>query len=72
MWLLRDEDDYPSHQTFGNFMNLYLKDNIENIFRDINNYIFTKDNVDLRNLYIDGTKLEASSNKYTWVWKKLV
>lgn len=70
MWLLRDEDDYPSHQTFGNFMNLYLKDNIENIFRDINNYIFTKDNVDLRNLYIDGTKLEASSNKYTWVWKK--
>ena len=21
-------------------------------------------------VYIDGTKLEANANKYTWVWKK--
>ena len=46
-WLLRNENSFPSHMTFCNFMNHYLKDNIENIFKEINSYIFTKDNVDL-------------------------
>ena len=50
-------------------MNHYLKDNIENIFKEINSYIFTKDNVDLEHIYIDGTKMEANANKYSWVWK---
>jgi hypothetical protein len=26
--------------------------------------------VDLEHIYIDGTKLEANANKYSWVWKK--
>ena len=26
--------------------------------------------MDLQHLYIDGSKLEANANKYTWVWKK--
>lgn len=26
--------------------------------------------VDLEHTYIDGTKIEANANKYTWVWKK--
>ena len=24
----------------------------------------------MSHLYIDGTKLEANANKYSWVWKK--
>ena len=24
----------------------------------------------LNHTYIDGTKIEANANKYTWVWKK--
>ena len=27
-------------------------------------------NVDLNHVYIDGTKIEANANKYSWVWKK--
>ena len=60
----------PSYRTFGYFINEVLGDNIEEIFRDINKTIFRKDHVDLSHIYIDGTKLEANANKYTWVWKK--
>ena len=60
----------PSFTTFGNFIRRELTTNIESIFYDINHYIFEKDHVDLDHVYIDGTKLEANANRYTWVWKK--
>ena len=69
MWLLQEEKA-PSHMTIDNFMNNCLVDSIENIFNEINRYIFDVENVDLEHIYIDGTKLEANANKYSWVWKK--
>lgn len=49
-WLLRNELSFPSHMTIDNFMNNYLKDNIENIFKEINKVIFEKDKVDLTHI----------------------
>ena len=69
MYLL-DGETAPSHMTIDNFMNDCLADNIKNIFNEINRYIFDVQNVDLERVYIDGTKLEANANKYSWVWKK--
>lgn len=69
MWLLQDEKA-PSHMTIANFMNNVLCDSIENILSEINAYIFEKDYMDLEDVYIDGTKLNANANKYSWVWKK--
>ena len=60
----------PSFATFGNFIRDELTTTIEQIFNDINSYIFEKDSVDLNHTYIDGTKIEANANRYTWVWKK--
>ncbi|MCQ2511600.1 MAG: IS1182 family transposase [Lachnospiraceae bacterium] len=60
----------PSYRTFGYFINEVLAESIEDIFRDINMEIIKKDHVDLTHIYIDGTRLEANANKYTWVWKK--
>ena len=60
----------PSYRTFGYFINEVLAENIEDIFFEINQTIFKKEQVDLSHIYIDGTKLEANANKYTWVWKK--
>ena len=60
----------PSYRTFGYFINEVLSDSIEEIFRDINQAIFKAEKVDLAHIYIDGTKLEANANKYSWVWKK--
>ncbi len=70
MYLLRNENSTPTHMTFSNFINNYLKCSIEEIFYDINQYIFEKDNVNTDIAYIDGSKFEANANKYTWVWKK--
>ena len=69
MWL-RDGMPAPSHATFGNFIRNELSKKIEDIFADINSYIFRTEGVDLEHAYIDGTKIEANANKYTWVWKK--
>ena len=60
----------PSFATFGNFIRKELSASIEQIFKDINAYIFKTEQVDLQHTYIDGTKLEANANRYTWVWKK--
>ena len=69
MWLL-DDMKAPTFATIGNFIRDDLTDSIENIFLAINKVIFEKDNMDLNHTYIDGTKIEANANKYTWVWKK--
>ena len=69
MYLL-DEHPAPSHMTIDNFMNHCLNESIDKIFEEINRYIFDVENVDLEHIYIDGTKLEANANKYSWVWKK--
>lgn len=69
MWLL-DEMKAPTFVTIGNFIRECLTDTIEDIFLAINKVIFEKENVDLVHTYIDGTKIEANANKYTWVWKK--
>lgn len=60
----------PSFATFGNLIRNELTNSVEQIFADINSYIFTRDHVDLQHTYIDGTKIEANANRYTWVWKK--
>lgn len=69
MYLL-DDMKVPSFATFGNFIRNELSISIEQIFNDINAYIFKSDHVDLDHTYIDGTKIEANANRYTWVWKK--
>lgn len=69
MYLL-DNMKVPSFATFGNFIRNELTASVEQIFQDINAYIFEKEQVDLQHTYIDGTKLEANANRYTWVWKK--
>ena len=69
MWLL-DDMKAPSFATIGNFIRNNLTNTIENIFVEINKVIFQKEKVDLDHTYIDGTKIEANANKYSWVWKK--
>ncbi len=69
MWLLQDNAP-PSHMTIDNFMNETLLGNIEDIFAEINGYIFLKGKVDTEHIYIDGSKIPANAYKYGWVWKK--
>ena len=69
MWIL-DEMKVPTYATICNFINEELSCSLEEIVKDINSYIFEAEGVDLNHVYIDGTKIEANANKYSWVWKK--
>ena len=69
MWLLQGAPA-PSHMTIDNFMNECLLGNIKDIFTEINAQIFSKEKVDINHNYIDGTKLVANAQKYSWIWKK--
>lgn len=59
----------PSHQTLFNFQRECLLPAQEEIFRQLNLYIESKDHfLNKETLFLDGTKLEANANKYTFVW----
>ena len=69
MYLL-DDMKAPSFATLGNLLRNGLTVPVEQVLADINAYIFEMEQVDLEHVYIDGTKIEANANRYTWVWKK--
>lgn len=62
---LLDDMEAPSFATFGNFIRNELTESIEQIFLDVNTYLFQKDHVDLEHTYIGGTKIEDNANRYT-------
>ncbi|MGX8832704.1 transposase [Amedibacillus sp. YH-ame6] len=68
MYLMNEEQ--PSHMAIQRFINHYMKDSVENIFKDIFTSICSLDIVDTEVMYIDGTKIEANANKFTFIWKK--
>lgn len=49
---LLNEQPAPSHMTIDNFMNYCLSDSIENIFNEVNKYIFEQERVDTEHVYI--------------------
>ncbi|NLC34747.1 MAG: IS1182 family transposase [Erysipelothrix sp.] len=65
------QEQTPSHNTFKNFVNDRLLLNIHEIFLTINEYLIKTNHINMDELYIDGTKVEANANKYTFVWKKV-
>ena len=70
MYLL-DDCKAPSYSTISRFM-VKCTPIIQDIFNEISHIIMTKNSIDSENIYIDGTKIEAYANKYTFVWKKAV
>lgn len=49
-----------------------MGDQIERVFYDVIKYLLGVGEISGDNLFIDGTKLEANANRYTFVWKKAV
>ena len=42
------------------------------IIAEITNFLFEIGEISGETIFIDGTKIEANANKYTFVWKKAV
>jgi len=71
MWLLQGKKA-PDHSTIARFRQEYLKDSLEDLFYQFVKHLHSIDEIKLENVFIDGTKIEANANKYTFVWKKAV
>lgn len=61
----------PDHTTINRFRNLVASSSTD-LLKQFIEMLIKEGHVDLKNLYIDGTKIEAVSNRYTFVWKKTV
>ena len=71
MWILNGEPA-PSASTINRFIRGHLGDVIEGLFYQFVEKLFEMGEVKFKNLFVDGTKIEAYANKYTFVWKSAV
>jgi transposase len=59
----------PDFRTINDFRGKILKDSIKSLFAEVVKMLVEMGYVSLDVQYIDGTKIEAKSNKYTFVWR---
>lgn len=62
----------PDFRTINNFRSSRLQDKITNLFAQVVKMLNDLGYLRLDTQYIDGTKIEAISNKFTFVWRKTV
>ena len=61
----------PDFRTINRFR-LDMKDVIEDVFYEVVKLLIEKKYIHLQNYFLDGTKIEANANKYTFVWNKSI
>jgi len=61
----------PDHSTIARFRTGFLADACENLFYQMVHRLDESGELLKETVFIDGTKLEASANKYTFVWEKI-
>ena len=62
----------PDHATFARFRSLHFAPCSKRILAEVSNMLFDMGEISGETIFIDGTKIEACANKYTFVWKKAV
>ena len=62
----------PDHATFARFRSVHFAPCSKRILAEMSNTLFDLGEVSGETIFIDGSKIEASANKYTFVWKKAV
>jgi transposase len=60
------------HGTIYNFKAKRLKQAVEDVFASVVEVLLSSGYVKAENLFIDGTKIEANANRYSYVWRKNV
>ncbi len=68
LWLSRMNQ--PDFRTVNRFRGEILRETIEVLFTELAEELLDMGLVDFEQLFVDGTKLEANANKYSFVWKK--
>ncbi|WP_455794372.1 transposase, partial [Clostridium butyricum] len=70
-WLLQGQLP-PGHNSIDRFRRERLAGCIENLFNQLVKKLRELNEIQFKNIFIDGTKIEASANRYTFVWKKSI
>ncbi len=71
MWILNGEP-VPDHSTIARFQNERLTGVMEELFYQLIEKLYEMGETHFQNLFVDGTKIEANANRYTFVWAKAV
>ena len=69
IWLLQGQKA-PDHNTIARFRVNHLEQCIDDLFNQLIIKLGEMGEIKYQNIFIDGTKIEANANKYTFVWKK--
>ncbi|MET3273168.1 UNVERIFIED_CONTAM: transposase [Paenibacillus phyllosphaerae] len=70
MWLAARQR--PDFHTINRFRSERMKDVLESVFTTVLQFLAEEKYVNLEHYFVDGTKIEANANRYTFVWGKAV
>ena len=62
----------PDHNTINRFRSERLKGVLQQIFVQVVQLLVAEGLLNIKELYVDGTKIEANANRYTFVWGKSI
>jgi len=62
----------PDHNTINRFRGKRLDGNLKEIFASVVQMLSEQGYLSIKEIYIDGTKVEANANRYTFVWGKAI
>jgi len=68
MWI--SAGNRPDFRTINRFRGQILKGCIQEVFAEVLQYLAAARLIKLEHYFVDGTKIEANANKYSFVWKK--
>jgi len=68
MWL--SGNNKPDFRTINRFRSSVIREVVNEVFTSVLELLIQEGYVRLENYFLDGTKIEANANKYTWVWGK--
>lgn len=69
IWLLNGASA-PNHHEIARFRSKRLPECAEELFFQLVNRLKETGEIKFEHLFVDGTKIEANANKYSFVWKK--
>jgi len=70
MWL--SAMSYPDHNTINRFRSDRLNGVLKEIFSQVVLLLVEQGTITLKEAYLDGTKIEANANRYTFVWGRSI
>lgn len=70
MWLAAKTT--PDHNSINRFRSERLKDVLQKVFAQVVQLLAGEGQLSIKEVFTDGTKIEANANRYTFVWAKTI